>query len=164
MVQSEHDGTEFESDQMIRYRCIYPNGDVKQFYRLPEPPPNGRWSFEGYSHGENVFVLKLPPVEITFKTESGTWKYMSDKIPLKYDLPPIPPHEGEVGEWDIPDDLSKPIVITPTYHVGTYVSTFVDGGGETRIRFSKNTPLGIPDVTPMPKTRFGRIYGRQNRR
>lgn len=149
-MQSEHDGTEFESDQMIRYRCIYPNGDVKQFYTLPEPPPNGRWSFKYCSNGENVFVLKLPPVEITFKTESGTWKYMSDKIPFKYDLPPIPPREGEVGEWDIPEDLSKPIVIIPTYHVETYVARFIDGDGETRIRFSKDSPLRVPDVTPMP--------------
>lgn len=135
---------------MVIYRCRYPNGDVKQFYNLPEPPPNGEWVFEGCSYGANKYVLRMPPVEIVFKTESGTWKYMSDKIPSEDVLPPIPPHEGEVGEWDIPKDLSKPMIIVPKYHAETYVATFIDGDGETRIRFNKYSPLGIPDVTPMP--------------
>lgn len=71
---------------MTRYSCKYPNGEVKQSDHLPEPPLNGKWIFEGYSYGMNKYTLKVPPVEIVFKTEFGIWRYMSDKIPSKNDL------------------------------------------------------------------------------
>ena len=133
------------------YSCRYPNGIVKQYTRLPETPAGGRWICEKKDNNMGFYYLKIPSVEITFRTEAGTWKYMSDDLPSTNNLPPIPQREGETGSWVFPYDLSKPLIIEPKYRVNNYVAKFIDCSGELRIPFNKNNPLKkIPKVTPQP--------------
>ena len=134
---------------MVIYSCRYPNGDVKRFDYLPEPPPGAEWIFEGSAYSVDKYYLRMPPVEITFQTEDGIWTYMSDKIPRSSNLPPIPDHEGESGDWIIPRDLSTPQIIKPKYRIISYTAKFIDDSGTTTYYFNKNNPLkNIPKVSP----------------
>ena len=132
---------------MISYRCTYPNGNVENCNTLPEPPSGAKWVYDGSAYSVEKYHLEMPPVEITFETEEGSWKYMSNCMPLPHQRPNIPFHEGEEGEWVIPRDLSFPQTIKPRYRIMNYTATFKDDSGTTVYNFNKNNPLKtIPKV------------------
>ena len=132
---------------MVAYRCTYPNGNVENCYSLPKPPPGAKWVYDGSAYSVESYHLEMPPVEITFETEEGSWKYMSNKIPRIDNLPDIPFHEGEEGRWVIPRDLSFPQTIRPRYQIVNYTAKFIDDSGITTYNFNKNNPLKyIPEV------------------
>lgn len=100
---------------MTKVRCRYPSGEIKDFDKLPEPPPGARWIFEGTAYSIDRYYLVPPVVKVTFRNELGEWSCMSDSIPKEKNLPPIPERTGYLGYWDIPKMLLEPVVLTPVY-------------------------------------------------